>query len=69
MRRRFYTISVGREGEKRDGYHEDANDTKGLYEGNESVENADGEGHMCQSFVVARMIDDCILKCVGLGEG
>lgn len=69
MRRRCYTISLGREGKKRDGYHEDADDTKGLYQGNDCVEKTDGEGHMRQSFVVARMIDDCILKRVGLEEG
>lgn len=46
VRRRFYTISVGREGKKRDGYHEDADNTKGLYQDNDSVEKTDDEGHM-----------------------
>jgi len=54
---------------KRGGYHENANDAKYLYQGNDSVEEADDERHLSKSIVVIYMVNDCVLECVGLGTG
>jgi hypothetical protein len=54
---------------KRGGYHENGDDAKYLYHGNDSVEDADDERHLPKSIVVIHMVNDCILECVGLDTG